>query len=162
MLTARLRDGWIEVDFPREEFRDIEAPDGLAEALGTKPLRVVDHSLSYCLCEVESEKIVRGLRPDISALQKLPFHGFIVTSPADSEELDFVSRFFAPAMGVAEDPVTGSAHCVLGPYWAERLGKSTLMAYQASARGGHIKVDVKPETVCLSGQAVTVMHAHLH
>ncbi len=161
LLIARLRDGWIEVDFPRQEFAEIEAPDGLADALGTKPLRVVEHPLSYCLSEVESEKIVRGLRPDFSALKKLPFHGFIVTSPADSEDLDFVSRFFAPAMGIAEDPATGSAHCVLGPYWEERLGKSRLMAYQASARGGRIKVEVKADGVCLSGQAVTVMRGQL-
>lgn len=161
VLTARLRDGWIEVEFPRENFTEIEAPDGLAEALGTKPLSVVEHPLSYCLSEVESEEIVHGLCPDFSALKKLPFHGFIVTSTSDSEDLDFVSRFFAPGMGVEEDPVTGSAHCVLGPYWEERLGKSTLMAYQASARGGHVKVEVKPERVCLSGQAVTVMHGQL-
>ena len=161
LLTARTRNGWIEVEFPREDFTEIASPNGLAEALGSTPIRVVENRLSYCLAEVESEEVVRGLRPDIQALKDLPFHGFIVTSRSDSEDLDFVSRFFAPKLGVDEDPVTGSAHCLLGPYWQGPLGKSKLMAYQASARGGYVKVAMNGEKVRLSGQAVTVMRGQL-
>lgn len=161
LLVARRRDDWIEVDFPREEFAEIAAPEGLAEALGTSACRVVENRLSYCLVEVESESIVRELRPDIPALKRLPYNGFVVTSRAQTEDLDFVSRFFAPRLGVDEDPVTGSAHCLLGPYWEGPLGKSAFMAYQASARGGYVKVTVHDDRVCLGGQAVTVMRGRL-
>ena len=161
LLVARRREGWIEVDFPKEEFREIAVPEGLAEALGVTPRRVVENRLSYCLAEVESESAVRALRPDIPALKHIPYHGFVVTSRAQTEDLDFVSRFFAPKLGVDEDPVTGSAHCLLGPYWEGPLGKSAFLAYQASARGGYVRVTVHDDRVCLGGQAVTVMRGRL-
>jgi predicted PhzF superfamily epimerase YddE/YHI9 len=97
------------------------------------------------------------MRPDLGALASLPVRGVMVTSRSESGEFDFVSRFFAPASGIDEDPVTGSAHCALGPYWAERLGKASLVAYQASARGGVVRVRVDGERVQLGGQAVTTM-----
>ncbi len=116
--------------------------------------------LSY-LIEVESEDAVHGLSPDFAALSKLPPAGYIVTSKASSDAHDFVSRFFVPTAGINEDPVTGSAHCCLGPYWMERLGKDTLVAYQASARGGTVYVRVAGDRVHIGGHAITVMRGEL-
>jgi PhzF family phenazine biosynthesis protein len=113
------------------------------------------------LVELASEEMVRGLRPDLSLLATFPHRGLIVTSRAESTGYDFVSRFFAPQAGIAEDPVTGSAHSCLGPYWQERLGRSQMMAYQASARGGVIRVRVEGDRVYLGGQAVIVMLGEL-
>ena len=113
------------------------------------------------LVEAESEEIVRSLSPDHTALRKEPVRGVIVTARSESPEFDFVSRFFAPGSGIDEDPVTGSAHCALGPYWAERLGKSEMTGYQASARGGVVRVRLDGARVILGGQAVTVMRAEL-
>ena len=110
---------------------------------------------------VESESIVRELQPDFKLLKEAGPRGVIVTARADSEEFDFVSRFFAPAYGVDEDPVTGSAHCCLGPYWASRLGKTDLVGYQASARGGVVRVGVRGDRVLLGGQAITVLRGQL-
>jgi predicted PhzF superfamily epimerase YddE/YHI9 len=113
------------------------------------------------LIEVESEDMVRGLNPDIGRVKQLPVRGVIVTAKARSDGFDFVSRFFAPAAGVDEDPVTGSAHCTLGPFWAERLGKKDLTGYQASVRGGIVRVRMDGDRVHLGGQAVTVLIAEL-
>jgi predicted PhzF superfamily epimerase YddE/YHI9 len=113
------------------------------------------------LVEVASEATVRELKPDFDRLACLPVRGVIVTSRSDNPEFDFVSRFFAPASGVNEDPVTGSAHCCLGPYWSEKVGKRELRAYQASARGGVVGVRVAGERVILRGQAVTVIQGEL-
>ncbi|MGH2632256.1 MAG: PhzF family phenazine biosynthesis protein [Tepidiformaceae bacterium] len=113
------------------------------------------------LVELESEDVVRGLKPDLSALAQLPVRGIVVTSRATSPGVDFVSRFFAPGAGVPEDPVTGSSHCALTPFWSERLGKPEMMAYQASPRGGTIRVRQAGERVKLAGQAVTVLRAEL-
>jgi PhzF family phenazine biosynthesis protein len=113
------------------------------------------------LVEVASEERVRAATPDHTALKKVPARGIIVTARASSTGFDFVSRFFAPGSGIDEDPVTGSSHCALGPYWAERLGKSEFTAYQASARGGVVRVRLNGDRVVLGGQAVTVMRAEL-
>jgi PhzF family phenazine biosynthesis protein len=113
------------------------------------------------LLEMESEEIVRALTPNFSALRGIEARGIVVTARASTAGFDFVSRFFAPAVGVDEDPVTGSAHCALGPYWGERLGKSEMTAYQASARGGTVRVRLAGERVILAGQAVTVMTGEL-
>jgi predicted PhzF superfamily epimerase YddE/YHI9 len=113
------------------------------------------------LVELESEDVVRGLRPDFTRLKALPVRGIMVTSRASTPGFDFVSRFFGPAVGIDEDPVTGSAHWCLGPYWVKRLGKTEMLAYQASARGGVVGVTVTGERVRLRGQAVTVMVAEL-
>jgi predicted PhzF superfamily epimerase YddE/YHI9 len=115
------------------------------------------------LVEMESEATVRSLHPDVTALGRLPVRGVIVTAASASPEFDFVSRFFAPAVGVNEDPVTGSAHCCLAPFWAGRLGKTEMVAYQASARGGVVRVRLDPgaERVLLGGQAVTVLVGEL-
>jgi len=113
------------------------------------------------LVEVESEDIVRNINPDFGLLLSVAARGIIVTSLADSDEYDFVSRFFAPNVGVYEDPVTGSAHCCLSPFWSKRLGKDELVGYQASARGGVVKVRLSGDRVYLGGQAVTVLRGEL-
>ena len=112
------------------------------------------------LVEVESEDIVRNINPDFGLLLSVAARGVIVTSLADSDEYDFVSRFFAPSVGVNEDPVTGSAHCCLSPFWSKRLGKDELVGYQASARGGVVKVRYAGDRVILGGQAVTVLRGN--
>jgi PhzF family phenazine biosynthesis protein len=132
----------------------------LAEALGA-PLRYVGRNRFDYLVELESEAAVRKLQPDFALLRKIPVRGVIVTSRADSAGYDFVSRFFAPGSGIDEDPVTGSAHCCLGPYWAGRLGKTEFVAYQASARGGVVRVRLNGDRVILGGQAITVLRGEL-
>ncbi|MGD0774178.1 MAG: PhzF family phenazine biosynthesis protein [Candidatus Solibacter sp.] len=158
LLTADRRGEWIEMDFPAKIAVPAEAPAELLPALGIAGAKFVGRNAFDYLVEVDSEETVRALSPDHSTLRKVPVRGVIVTARSSSGEFDFVSRFFAPGAGVDEDPVTGSAHTALGPYWAGILGKSELTAFQASARGGVVKVEVRGDRVLLSGQAVTVMH----
>jgi PhzF family phenazine biosynthesis protein len=113
------------------------------------------------MIEVDSEATVRQIQPDFTRLKELPVRGVIVTSRASLEGFDFVSRFFAPAVGVNEDPVTGSAHTCLAPFWAERLGKQAMMGYQASSRGGVLRVTLAGERVGIAGQAVTILKGEL-
>ncbi len=160
LLTAERRDGGIELDFPARTAPEVEPPEGLAEALGIEP-RFVGKSRYDYLLEVATEEEVRAAVPDFARLRVLPVRGLIVTAAASAGPYDFVSRFFAPASGVDEDPVTGSAHCTLGPFWAVRLGRSSLLAWQASARGGAVRVRVEGERVMLGGQAVTVLKGRL-
>jgi PhzF family phenazine biosynthesis protein len=155
-LTARRSGSWIEMDFPVKPETQTEPPPDLEKALGVKVNYVGKNQFDY-LVEVESEAIVRELTPNISQLTTLPVRGVIVTSRSKTSEFDFVSRFFAPAVGVPEDPVTGSAHCCLAPFWSSRLGKRVMTGYQASARGGVVKVRLEGERVILAGQAVTVL-----
>ena len=159
-LTADRRGDWIELDFPGTGPIPAPAPDGLTAALGVTPRYVGKTRFDYLL-EVADEDGVRAMRPNFSALERVAARGVIVTAPATRNGFDFVSRFFAPRSGVNEDPVTGSAHCALGPYWQERLGKSDLLAYQASARGGVVRVRVAGDRVRLGGQAVTVLTGEL-
>ena len=160
LLTADRRGEWIELDFPVKPETPAAAPPGLAEALGATPKYVGKNQFDY-LVEVDSEDTVRALAPDHAALAKLPVRGVIVTSRASTPGFDFVSRFFAPGSGIAEDPVTGSSHCALGPFWGARLGKTQMLAYQASARGGVVRVRLAGERVALGGQAVTVLRGEL-
>lgn len=160
LLTAVRRGDWVELDFPATPERPVEAPMDLLAALGVAPVYVGRSQFDY-LVELESERAVRGLRPSFSQLATLGARGVIVTSRTAGEPYDFISRFFAPGSGIDEDPVTGSAHCCLGPFWAARLGKAELLAYQASARGGVIGVRVQGERVQLGGQAVTVLQGEL-
>ncbi len=125
-----------------------------------KPVYVGRNTFDY-LVEVDSEETVRKLAPDFTALKKVGARGVVVTSRARTAPYDFVSRFFAPGSGVDEDPATGSSHCCLGPYWARKLGKTDFLAYQASARGGVIRVCVAGDRVKLGGQAVTVLRGEL-
>jgi len=160
LLSATRKDGWIEMDFPSELQKPAIAPPALARALGTMPVYIGKNRFDY-LVELESEEALRNLRPDLALLKTVPARGVIVTAPSDSKDYDFVSRFFAPAIGINEDPVTGSAHCCLGPYWQKRLKKDSFTAYQASSRGGIVRVNVQGDRVMLSGQAVTVLRGEL-
>ncbi len=160
LLLAGRRGDWIELDFPAKPEQPSDAPPGLAAALGAEPRYVGRNAFDY-IVELDSERAVRGLQPDYAALARVPARGIIVTSRSEARDYDFVSRFFAPAVGVPEDPVTGSAHCCLGPFWAARLGKKEMTAYQASARGGVVRVRVAGDRVYLGGQAVTVLRGEL-
>jgi len=161
LLTADRRDSWIELDFPATPAAEAPPPAGLVEALGAQPKFVGRSRFDY-LVEVDSESTVRKLAPDLGALSRVEARGVIVTSRATSKsEYDFVSRFFAPQSGVPEDPVTGSAHCALMPYWSAKLGKNYLVAYQASARGGVLRLRLDGDRVRIGGQAVTVLRGEL-
>ena len=160
LLTADRREPWIELDFPATPAKLAEAPPGLNEALGAKA-RFVGLSKFDYLVELEDEAAVRTLDPDLGAIARVPARGVIVTARANKGKYDFVSRFFAPQSGVPEDPVTGSAHCALAPYWSAQLGKKELMAYQASARGGELRLRLEGDRVVLGGQAVTVLRCEL-
>jgi PhzF family phenazine biosynthesis protein len=160
LLTAERREGGIELDFPARTVTEMEPPAGLAEAIGLAPQFVGKSSDNYLL-EAASEEEVRAAAPDPARLRSLRVRGVIVTARSEAAPYDFVSRFFAPGAGIDEDPVTGSAHCSLGPFWADRLGRSSLLGWQASARGGAVRVRVEGERVKLGGQAVTVLRGQL-
>jgi PhzF family phenazine biosynthesis protein len=160
LLTADRRDGLIWLDFPSTPPTPAEPPADLRDGLGV-PFRYVGRTPFDYLVEVDGEATVRALAPDLAVLARLPVRGVIVTGRAESPGQDFVSRFFAPAAGVPEDPVTGSAHCALAPYWAAKLGRSTLVGYQASVRGGIVRLQVTDNRVQLGGTAVTVMRGEL-
>jgi PhzF family phenazine biosynthesis protein len=150
----------IELDFPLKPEEATQAPPGLLEALGVSATYVGKNQFDY-LVEVESEASLRGIAPDFKRLAAVPVRGVIVTSRSTDPRFDFVSRFFAPASGVDEDPVTGSAHCCLADFWGKRLGKTEFLAYQASPRGGVVKVRVTGERAFLGGKAVTVARGEL-
>ncbi len=162
LLTAtRTSDGWIEMDFPVKLVELASTPSGLLEALGVKPVFVGKNVFDY-LVEVETEDEVRAATPDMAALNAIPARGVIVTSRgAPGQQYDFISRFFAPQVGVPEDPVTGSAHSALTPYWANKLGKESMFAYQASARGGELHLRLQGDRAIIAGQAVTVIRGDL-
>ena len=155
LLTAVRRDGLIWLDFPRTPALPSPAPSGLLESLGARA-RWIGRSPFDWLVELEHDATVRGLEPDLARLARIEARGVIVTARAEDDSHDFVSRVFAPAAGIPEDPVTGSAHCALAPFWAERLGKQELTGYQASARGGTVRVRLVEDRVLLGGTAVTV------
>jgi predicted PhzF superfamily epimerase YddE/YHI9 len=161
LLTAqRDPDGMLWLDFPSEPATETPAPPELLEGLGVAP-RFVGANRMDLLAELESEAAVRGLTPNLTLLARLPVRGIIVTAQAEAGDYEFVSRFFAPSAGVPEDPVTGSAHCCLAPYWRALLGKSRMTGYQASARGGFVEVEVGGERVRLGGRAVTTLRGEL-
>ena len=160
LLLAERRGEEIELDFPATPDDPTDAQPGLIEALRVAPKYVGKSRYDYLL-EVESEELVRNLSPDFAKLKALSVRGVMVTSVAASSKYDFVSRFFAPGVGIDEDPVTGSAHCCLGPYWSKKLEKNELIAYQASERGGMVRVRVMGERVRLGGQATTVLVGEL-
>jgi len=158
LLKASKKNDFIELDFPLEEDKETDAPHGLMEGLKVKAAYVGKNRMDY-IVEVESEDIVRGIQPDFEVLKKIATRGIIVTSSSSESGIDFVSRFFAPAYGIPEDPVTGSSHCCLGPYWKRRLKKDEFMAHQVSERGGVLKIRVGKDRVYLGGRAVTVFCA---
>jgi predicted PhzF superfamily epimerase YddE/YHI9 len=161
MLTADLRGAWIEMNFPSKPEQPATIPIDFPSVLGAQPKYVGRNQFDY-LVEVENEVVLRSMKPDFVRLAKMPVRGVIVTClPSDTDQYDFISRFFAPAVGINEDPVTGSAHACLGWFWGKRLGKTEMTAYQASARGGIVKVRLAGDRVFLSGQAVTVLRGEI-
>jgi PhzF family phenazine biosynthesis protein len=160
LLTAARQGTWIELNFPAVPEEPVTPPAKLTQALGITPVYVGKNRTGF-LVQVAVEQQVRTLRPDFTALKALPGRGVIVTSRSDTADFDFVSRYFAPGAGIDEDPVTGSAHCCLGPFWARQLHKDTFTAYQASARGGVVRVRLHGDRVLLGGQAVTVLRGAL-
>ena len=160
LLTAERRGDWIELDFPATRAAPSPLPPGLAEALGVTPRWSGRTKFDYLL-EVDSETTVRAVAPDFTALRRVEARGVMVTSRAATPGYDFVSRFFAPRVGVDEDPVTGSAHCALTPFWSDRLQRSEMTAIQASRRGGVLRVRLAGDRVGLAGQAVTVLRGEL-
>ena len=159
-LTATKRRDLIELDFPAEPATAVACPAGLAEALGETPVWFGRNRLDY-IAEVASEARVRELQPDLKALSTFDSRGVMVTARSSSKRYDFISRFFAPRVGIPEDPVTGSAHCCLAPYWGSKLNKTAMVGFQASPRGGSVRVELAGDRVKLSGGAVTVYRGTL-
>jgi PhzF family phenazine biosynthesis protein len=161
VLSAKKKETWIEMDFPATPaIQDVGSHADVESALGVK-VQYVGRSRFDYLVEVNCEDAVRSLRPDFAKIGQMQARGMIVTSRASGRDYDFVSRFFGPAVGIDEDPVTGSAHCCLGPFWKERLGRDNLIGYQASARGGFVRTRCQGDRVFISGQAVTVLRGEL-
>ena len=151
LTVSRVPGGYV-LDFPSRPSEKIPTPTAVAQALGVTPTEVFLNSFNY-MAVLESHQSVRTLAPDLAAVARLDRGGVIVTAPGDGT-YDFVSRYFAPAKGIPEDPVTGSAHCMLVPYWAQRLGKTEVRAYQASKRGGELLCRLAGERVELQGACV--------
>ncbi|MBC2838339.1 PhzF family phenazine biosynthesis protein [Robiginitalea sp. SC105] len=154
------RDGdWLVLDFPSDPPRPAKLPVGMTEAIGQEPLECMKGTTDYMLVYPDQHTI-ENLRPDFGLLGQIPARGVIVTAPG--REVDFVSRFFAPQSGVDEDPVTGSAHTVLVPYWSGRLKKNTLTARQLSRRGGELRCESQDDRVAICGQAQTYLKGHIY
>jgi predicted PhzF superfamily epimerase YddE/YHI9 len=160
-LGARRAGDWIELDFPVNPVEGVAPPPGLADALAVTPRFVGRAPRDQYLIEIATAEEVRALRPDFGRLAALPVRSVIVTAEGDAEGVDFVSRFFAPALGIPEDPVTGSAHTLLTPHWAARLDRRELAAHQVSARGGRLRLRLEGDRVAIAGQAVTVLRGEL-
>jgi PhzF family phenazine biosynthesis protein len=162
-LSAERHNGSIELDFPAERATSLPPEAEMLAALGVSSPGFFGRNRLDYLIEVENERTVRSIAPDFRRLKAAcgGGRGVIVTAASDSPEWDFISRFFAPSAGIDEDPVTGSAHCCLGPYWGAKLGKTSLSAFQASARGGEVRVRLAGERVFLGGHAVTIASGQL-
>lgn len=160
LLTASRKDDWIELDFPAEPAWAEEINPAIIQALGAKPVFAGRNRIDY-LVEVASEQEVLDMKPDMGRLASLSERGVMVTAKATRPGFDFVSRFFGPGVGIDEDPVTGSAHCCLGPYWQSKLKRKEFIAWQASSRGGAVKVRLEGDRVFLGGQAVMVFQGEL-
>jgi PhzF family phenazine biosynthesis protein len=161
ILTVKMRDdALLELDFPADPPMMCDMLDGLSEALGAMPLQVL-RGKTDILVRLENEATVRHLQPDFALLGSIKARGVIVTAKCDNPEIDFVSRFFGPQSGVNEDPVTGSAHCILVPYWAEQLEKTQFHAQQISARGGDLWCELQAERVKIAGKAVTYLEGKI-
>ncbi|MGK4584575.1 PhzF family phenazine biosynthesis protein [Kitasatospora sp. HPMI-4] len=165
LVARREQLGGYTLDFPANPHTPVPDPAGLTEALGAPVLESFDTGpLGDLLVRLADERTVRSLAPDLTAVAALPTRGVLATAVADdpSGDYQFVSRFFAPACGIPEDPVTGSAHTALAPYWAKQLGGTRLTGYQASRRGGLVTCELSGDRVLLSGRAVTVLDGTLH
>ncbi len=163
VLTCTRAGDLIEMDLPADVPEPIAVPDSLAAALGVDATQIVEAAQNTVgkIVAVTDAATVRALQPDFGLIEQLDAVGVIVTAPADEPGTDFVSRYFAPAVGIDEDPVTGAAHCALAPFWAARLGRNELVGYQASARGGTVQCRVAGDRVVVGGYAVTVTRGEL-
>ncbi|HMS63744.1 MAG TPA: PhzF family phenazine biosynthesis protein [Ignavibacteria bacterium] len=161
IATKKLND--ITLDFPLIPVIDFETTTEIENALKVKLIYagICGKSESNYIAELESEDVVRNFKPDFKLIAGLPKFGIIITSKSSNKDYDFVSRYFAPAKGIDEDPVTGSAHCSLAPYWSKKLNKTEMTAFQASKRGGKMKVRIADDRVLLTGKAVTVLKGEL-
>ena len=159
-LSARWVDGSVELNFPAMPFEPITVISKLPAILGFQPIGAV-HSGDYYLFEALDENLIFNAQPKIRALESLPMPEVIITAKSKDPGIDFVSRFFAPQLGVDEDPVTGSAHCLLAPYWSKKLGKNELHAYQASERGGFLELRLAGDRVFITGAAKIIFEADL-
>jgi PhzF family phenazine biosynthesis protein len=159
VLTAYRDADRIQLDFPASRPEACPAPEHLVEAVGVEPSFVGQSKFWFFVAD--SADSVRALKPDFRQLAESTSSGVIVTASSDDPRFDFISRFFAPAAGIDEDPVTGSAHCALGPFWGAHLGKSSMVGYQASARGGVVNVQLRGNRVLLGGSAVLVLQGEL-
>ena len=158
LTVTRTATGYV-LNFPSRPSQPTEEPPGLAEALGVAPIEVLVNAFNY-MCLLETARVVRALAPDMAALARMDRPGVIVTAPGDGS-YDFISRYFAPAKGIPEDPVTGAAHCMLAPYWAQRLGKKEFRAFQASRRGGEITCRLDGDRVELEGSCVFYLEGEI-
>ncbi|HUV16420.1 MAG TPA: PhzF family phenazine biosynthesis isomerase [Pelolinea sp.] len=154
-LRAKYQEGWIELDFPAFQVAAVEVTKKIENALGFSPAMAFTSDVNL-LVEMDKLDGVKNYLPKFRELESLPYQGLIITSRGKEGDYDFISRYFAPQVGIHEDPVTGSAHCSLVPYWAERLNKKEFLAYQASERGGVLKVKLANDRVLIQGQAVTI------
>ena len=159
ILKARYVDGWVELDFPAFEVSSGEVTSQIIDALGFEPGEIFESDVNL-LVEMKNHDLVRDYLPDIEKLAMLPYQGLIITSRMEGG-YDFTSRYFAPQAGINEDPVTGSAHCSLAPFWSSKLGKNELKAYQASERGGVLRVRLENNRAFIRGQAVTIFEGEL-
>ena len=160
LLSAEKEGKTIILDFPEIPEQSASMPPGLKEALNVTAKYIGKNEFDYLL-ELNSESEVRNLQPNFERLKQVQARGIIVTAQAEGQKYDFVSRFFAPSIGIDEDPVTGSAHCCLGPYWNKKLNKETLIGYQASERGGLVRIEIKEDRVRLGGTAVTIFKGEI-
>lgn len=160
LLTALRRGDRIELNFPVERDKPAEPPDVLAESINAAFAYVGRNRMDY-IVEVKDQQTVASIQPDFEKLKSLETRGVIVTAKADDDGMDFVSRCFYPAIGINEDPVTGSAHCCLAPYWGNKLNKTIMSAKQLSLRGGGMEVELAGDRVLLRGHAVTTLYGTL-
>ena len=159
-LTAKKNGAGYVMDFPTRPSTPIPTPPGLAAAIGAAPLEVTENDFNF-LALLPDEKTLRAAAPDMAALIRIGKPGYIITAASDDPKIDFVSRYFAPIKGIPEDPVTGSAHCMLAPYWAARLGKTGFTAFQASPRGGTVLCRLRGDRTELEGECVFYLEGHV-
>jgi len=162
ILNVSKDGGWIVLDFPAYGLVRYPVPADIGLYLGAEPLEYHRTAHGWAFVLLAGEEEVRGLEPDFAAMKKSPYGDLIVTAPSSDPDYDFCVRCFVPALGINEDPVTGSAHCALVPFWNKKTGKSEFVSHQVSARGGILKVSLNGERVNISGQAVTIFKAELN
>jgi PhzF family phenazine biosynthesis protein len=160
-LIVRLSHDWIVMNFPAYSCMPLDIPTGIRDILGVVPSELYSTGHGWKLALLNDEKSVLSMKPDFGILKNSGYGDLIVTAPSDDENYDFCVRCFAPALGINEDPVTGSAHCALAPFWKEKTGKSQMVSHQVSERGGILKVEIIGDRVEVSGQAKTILKGEL-